>query len=91
MDFNELNNLGKISFNFKDKEKPINFVSSIVADMHLPIKWENILTANYYLNRFEPVLIESLYDYLVPDKRSFKSKLIRLKNGMVLSIRRRRF
>ena len=56
--YNELNNLGKISFNFKYKEKPINFVSSVVSDMHLPISMENILRANYYLTRFEPKLIE---------------------------------
>jgi insulysin len=66
--FNELNNLGKISFNFKDKEKPINFVSSIVSDMHLPIRMENILTSNYYLNKFEPALIASVYEHLVPEK-----------------------
>ena len=54
---NELNNLGKISFNFKDKYKPINFVGSIVSDMYLPTRMENILTSNYYLNKFELDLI----------------------------------
>ena len=36
--------------------------------MHLPIQMENILTANYYLKKFEPDLIASVYEHLVPEK-----------------------
>ena len=65
--YDELNDLGKISFNFKDKEKPIHLVSSLSADMHV-YAMERVLSAGYYLTKFEPELIESLYKYLVPDK-----------------------
>ena len=43
-------------------------MSSVVSDMHLPIRMENILTSNYYLNKFEPDLIASVYEHLVPEK-----------------------
>ena len=65
--YDELNNLGKISFTFKDKEKPMNFVSSLVTDMHI-YEMERVLTANYFLTRFDPPLIKSVYDYLQPEK-----------------------
>lgn len=65
--YDELNDLGKISFTFKDKEKPISFVSSLAADLHI-FSMDHILTANYYLTRYDPALIETLYDYLVPEK-----------------------
>ena len=29
---------------------------------------EDILTANYYLTKFDPDLIESLYNHLIPEK-----------------------
>lgn len=65
--FDEVNNLGKINFNFKDKEKPMSLVSSVAADLHI-FAFEHILTANYYQSKFEPQLIESLNDYLTPEK-----------------------
>ncbi len=65
--YDEVNNLGKISFTFKDKEKPISFVSSLSADLHVH-SFEHILTAHYYLTKFDAQLIESLYDYLQPEK-----------------------
>ncbi len=44
-------------------------MSSSLSDMHLPIRMENILTSNYYYsNKFEPDLIASVYEYLVPEK-----------------------
>ena len=57
-----------MKFFTKDKEKPINFVMSVVSDMHLPIIMENILTSNYYLNKFELDLLASVYDHLIPEK-----------------------
>lgn len=65
--FDEMNNLGKISFTFKDKEKPINLVSSVTSDLHV-YSLDQILTANYYLTKFDPEAIQSVYDHLLPDK-----------------------
>ena len=65
--FDEMTNLGKISFNFKEKERPINYVSSLTADLHT-FSMEDILTANYYLTKFDPEAIKNIYDYLTPEK-----------------------
>ena len=65
--FDEINDLGKIKFAFKDKEKPINYVSSLTADMHI-YEMDDLLAANYYLTKFDPEAIKKLYDYLTPDK-----------------------
>ena len=42
--FDEMTGLGKIKFNFKDKEKPINYVSSVSSDMHI-YEMEDLLSA----------------------------------------------
>lgn len=65
--FDEMNNLGKISFIFKDKENPIKLVSSASSDLHI-YGMREILTANYYLTKFEAEEIQSLFDYLSPEK-----------------------
>lgn len=65
--FNEFNDLGKITFTFKDKENPISYVSSLAADLHI-FTMEHILSGNYYLTKYDPNLIQSLFDYLSPDK-----------------------
>ncbi|CAF0874976.1 unnamed protein product [Brachionus calyciflorus] len=65
--FDEMNNLGKISFTFKDKERPINFVSNLTSDLHI-FSMENILSANYYLTKFNPEGIRELYDHMTPEK-----------------------
>lgn len=65
--FDEMINLGKIAFNFKDKERPINFVSSLTTDLH-SFSMDDILTANYFLTKFDPEAIKQLYEYLTPEK-----------------------
>jgi insulysin len=65
--FDEVANLGKISFTFKDKEKPISLVSSLSADLHV-YSFEHMLAAQYYATKFDQQLIESLSGYLVPEK-----------------------
>ncbi|RNA20606.1 insulin-degrading enzyme isoform X1, partial [Brachionus plicatilis] len=65
--FEEMINLGKIAFNFKDKERPISLVSSLSADLHT-FSMDDILTANYYLKKFDPESIKTLYEYLTPEK-----------------------
>jgi insulysin len=65
--FDEVANLGKISFTFKDKEKPISLVSSLSADLHI-YSFENILAAQYYSTKFDQQLIESLSGHLAPEK-----------------------
>jgi insulysin len=42
-------------------------VSSLAGDLHI-YSMENILSANYYLTKFDSELIESLYSYLIPEK-----------------------
>ena len=70
--FDELNNLGKISFTFKDKESPINLASSLPADLYIysfeHITTSSLLNAHYYLTKFDPELIESLNSYLTPER-----------------------
>jgi insulysin len=65
--FDEHNDLGRIQFTFKDKEKPINYVSSLTHDMHT-YAMEHLLTAKYYSTKFDANLIKSIYDYLHPSK-----------------------
>lgn len=65
--YDEINSLGKIKFEFKDKEKPINYVSSLTSDMHVH-GMEDVLSANYYLTKYDPDAIKDLYKYLTPEK-----------------------
>jgi insulysin len=48
--FDEMNDLGRIKFAFKDKEKPIGYVSSITANMQV-YNLEDVLSAGYYLTK----------------------------------------
>lgn len=54
-------------FFLKDKENPINYVSSLASDLHI-IDMPDILTANYFPKKFEPNEITDLFPYLRPDK-----------------------
>lgn len=65
--FDEVSNLGKIGFEFKDKETPTRLVSSLSADLHT-YTFEDVLSAPYYATKFDPELIHSLGSYLKPDK-----------------------
>lgn len=51
----------------KDKENPIQYVSSLASDLHIH-EMKDVLTANYYPERFEPNEIVDLFPYLTPDK-----------------------
>jgi insulysin len=65
--YDEVNSLGKIKFAFKDKEKPISYVSSLTSDMHV-YEMDDLLSANYYLSKFDPEAIKNLYNYMTPEK-----------------------
>lgn len=65
--FNEMNDLGKIKFAFKDKEKPIGYVSSVASNMQV-YAMEDVLAAGYYLTKFDADAVEELYGYLTPEK-----------------------
>lgn len=65
--FDEMNDLGKIKFAFKDKEKPIGYVSSVASSMQV-YAIEDVLAAQYYLTKFDPEAIQHLYDFFTPDK-----------------------
>lgn len=65
--FDELNDLARIKFMFKDKEKPISYVSSLAADMHV-YDMDHVLTSSYYSTTFDPELIQSIFGYLEPTK-----------------------
>ncbi len=54
--FEELKKVVKFQFDFKDKEKPIGYVSAIATKMHFyPV--QDVLRANYLNESFEPELI----------------------------------
>ena len=65
--FDELTELGRIKFTFKDKEKPISLVSVVAHDLHI-YAMEHILMGNYYATKFNPELVESLCNFLIPEK-----------------------
>lgn len=65
--YDEVNSLGKIKFAFKDKEKPINYVSNLTSDLHV-YSMDDVLSANYYLSKYDPAVIKDLYNYLTPEK-----------------------
>lgn len=65
--FDEMNDLGKIKFSFKDKEKPIGYVSSIASNMQV-YAIEDVLSAGYYLTKFDPEAIQQIFEYLTPEK-----------------------
>lgn len=65
--YDEMNKLGEIKFAFKDKEKPINYVSHITADMHI-YDMPHLLSADYFLTQFDPEAIKNIYSYLQPNK-----------------------
>jgi len=63
--YDEINDLGRIKFAFKDKEKPINLVSNVTADMHV-YDMKDVLSADYFLTEYEPKAIQDIYSYLTP-------------------------
>lgn len=83
--FEECKNLKSIQFRFKDKETPIDYVSTLAESLHVinyslnyqliknlysnlqnyPI--EEVLSAGYLLENFEPQLIIDVLDCLTPD------------------------
>lgn len=63
----ELTTLGKINFDYKDKEKPISYVTTISGDMHV-FKMEHALSGNYLMTKFEPDVINEILDQLRPEK-----------------------
>jgi insulysin len=65
--FDELLQLGKISFDYKDKERPESCVSKIASDLH-QYKMEDVLRIKYYQTEFSPERIKDLYTYLTPEK-----------------------
>ncbi len=71
--FDELNDLGRIKFAFKDKEKPINYVSHLTADMHV-YQMQDLLSADYFLTEFAPQAIQELFAHLSP--RHMKAQVI---------------
>ena len=65
--FEEINDLGKIEFNFKDKEEAIHYVSDLSLNMNL-YEMPDLLSAGFYCTQFNPESIQALYDYLTPEK-----------------------
>lgn len=63
----ELGEIGKINFYYKDKEKPINYVTHLASDMHV-LKMEDVLSGNYLVTKYEPHLIEEILNNLKPEQ-----------------------
>eukprot|EP01121_Diplochlamys_sp_Union-15-3_P012400 TRINITY_DN3708_c0_g1_i4.p1 TRINITY_DN3708_c0_g1~~TRINITY_DN3708_c0_g1_i4.p1 ORF type:complete len:951 (+),score=168.25 TRINITY_DN3708_c0_g1_i4:43-2895(+) len=64
--FQEMKQLAEIGFRFKDKEKPISYVSSISSWMQqYPIS--NVLSAPYLIDEYDPELISQHLNLLSPN------------------------
>ena len=63
---NELKELGEMKFMYKDKEDPIKYVSNLTSDMHV-FKMKDVLSGNYLITKFEPKLINEIYEFLKPE------------------------
>lgn len=63
---NELAEVGKMNFTYKDKEKPVNFVSHLAGDLHV-FKMEHALCGNYFTSKYEPNLIKEILNNLKPE------------------------
>ena len=64
--FDEVNEIGKIDFQYKDKEEPIDYVTDLTTNMH-HYAMPDILTADCYQTEFASELIELLLNSLVPE------------------------
>ena len=63
----ELSELKKIDFTYKDKEEAINFVSELAANMQI-FNIEHALSGKYLITKFEPNIIEEILSYLKPER-----------------------
>ena len=64
--FDELKTKNKISFEYKDKERPEGYVVSLSSRLPVyPI--EEVVSAPYSLEEFDPELIQSLLDSMTVD------------------------
>lgn len=65
--FDECCDINKMHFRFKDKDLPESLVTNVVASMQMyPL--EEVLTAPYLINEWEPELITTILNELVPEK-----------------------
>jgi insulysin len=55
----ETSELGKIKFEYKDKENPISYVSSLSCDMHI-YDMDDALCGGYYQTKYEPNKIKEI-------------------------------
>ncbi|XP_060526171.1 insulin-degrading enzyme [Cylas formicarius] len=63
----ENRDIGNMTFRFKDKESPRNYISNVVNNLQLyPL--EDVLCAQYMLNEWKPELIEKALKDFVPEK-----------------------
>ncbi|CRK98493.1 CLUMA_CG011850, isoform A, partial [Clunio marinus] len=63
--FDEYVKLHEMQFRFKDKENPLNLVSNVVHSM-LVYPLPEVLSANYLLTEWKPLLIENVMERLNP-------------------------
>ncbi len=62
----ELSELAKIKFEYKDKENPISYVSALSSDMHI-YDMEDALCGAYHLTKYEPSKIEEILGIITPE------------------------
>lgn len=64
--FDECSTLKEITFDYKEKEKPRDYVSNLASNMH-EYSIEEVVKSSYILDDYKPELIDDLISYLKPE------------------------
>ena len=65
--FDECRVLKEITFDYKEKEKPRDYVSNLAINMH-EYSIEEVVKSSFILDEYKPELIDDLISYLIPEK-----------------------
>ncbi|KAK0408400.1 hypothetical protein QR680_003933 [Steinernema hermaphroditum] len=66
----EIAGLGEIRFRFKDKESPLNYVTSLSGTLQ-DVPFEDVLSHNHLVEKYDPALIEKLVGQLTPHNMNY--------------------
>lgn len=64
--FDECSTLKDITFDYKEKEKPRDYVSNLAINMH-EYSIEEVVKSSFILDEYKPELIDELVNYLKPE------------------------